>query len=839
MMFASPKHSILQKPSQQREFANDCWQVVSRCLFGSLLSLLMTCAAVPNCLPLYSQDPGTADKTDSATSKDGATIYQEMCASCHGTEGEGVTGHYSAALIGDRPVIDLAKLIEDTMPEEDPSLCVGEDARKVAQYIYDTFYSEVAQARRRPAQLEISRLTVPQYRNAIIDLLGSFGPRGWIGPSRGLSVTYYDSRGFNNRSKVEDGIDNEIRFAWGTIGPLPEQLYKPEFSVRWEGSVIAPETGNYDFVVRTNNGTRLWINDRQTALIDAWVRSGNDQEYRNSIFLVAGRPYYLRLEFFKAKEDKNSSIELAWRLPSGVESVVSGRYLTPYWVPDLVIPSTPFPPDDRSIGYERGTTISKAWEQATTMGAIEVADAVVRRLPQLAGLGKEDPAQQRDKVKAFALNFIKRAIRRPLTLEEEKRWIDRHFDDQTPVETSIKRIVLLTLKSPSFLYVDRTRETNDTYQIASRLAFAIWDSIPDDTLLEKAASGELRESQIQRDQVYRMLQDSRAKVKLRSFINHWIGTQYAIGLSKSSELFPGFDATTVSDLQTSFDLFIDDVLRADKPDFRLFLSADYLYLNERLAKLYGYDTTGAPSAGSNSTVELDFKKLKMDPQQRRGVLTHPLLLAMYSYHNASSPIHRGVFMTRHVLGRRLKPPPEAVSPFSEDLHPSLTTRERTILQTKDTSCRSCHGLINPLGFALENFDAIGKFRSEEKGKPIDAHGEYLQKSGELAKFEGILGLSDFLLTSTEVQDAFIEQLFHHMIKQPVRAYGYDTPENLRQKFLSANFDIYKLMVDIAEVACRGPSGSSIPSERTVQVNSSSISNEAAKNTAAIAESTKE
>jgi len=750
---------------------------------------------------------------------EGAAIYQAKCASCHGTAGEGVPGKYASALLGDRPIVDLADIIDQTMPEEDPSLCTGEDARKVAEYIYHTFYSEIAQARNRPPRADLSRMTVTQYRNAIIDLVNSFSWTNRIGNGRGLLFTYFNSRGFNPRNRVEEGIHHDINFQWHTAGPLPEQLIYPEFSIRWEGSLIAPETGSYELILRTNNGTRLWLNDRQTALIDAWVRSGNDQEYRSSIYLVAGRAYPLRVEFFKAKEDKTTSIELAWKLPSGEQSIISNRFLSPTKTSELLVPSTPFPPDDRSIGYERGTTISKAWEQATTMGAIEVADGIVKRLPDLAGFNRDAPAeQQREKVRAFANTFVQRALRRPLSEAEQKQWVERHFDNNTPIDVAVKRIVILTLKSPSFLYLERGSDARDAHHIASRLSFALWDSIPDETLLQKAGSGELLNPTTQREQIERMLRDSRAKTKLRSFVHHWLGTHHAIGLSKSKELYPDFDEETLADLQTSLELWIDDVLESPKADFRSFLNVDYLYLNERLAKLYGYDLSGAAVAGLDSEIEQRFYRVKMDPQQRFGILSHPLVLAMYSYHNASSPIHRGVFLTRQILGRRLKAPPVAVAPLGEELHPDLTTRERTVLQTQAKSCQSCHDMINNLGFSLESFDAIGRFRAEDRGKPIDDRGEYLQENGETVTFDGIKPLGDFLVLSTEVQDSFIEQLFHHMIKQPVRAYGNETPAELRIRFSENQFDIRRLMIDIAETACRGPRELISPANSTAQAN---------------------
>ena len=119
------------------------------------------------------------------------------------------------------------------------------------------------------------------------------------------------------------------------------------------------------------------------------------------------------------------------------------------------------------------------------------------------------------------------------------------------------------------------------------------------------------------------------------------------------------------------------------------------------------------------------------------MLTHPYLMATFAYTGTSSPIHRGVFLTRSVLGVTLRPPPEAFTPLRGDLHPKLTTRERVALQTKPASCQTCHGIINPLGFTLEHFDAVGRFRDKDNGKPIDATGTYQTRSGQTVKFTGV------------------------------------------------------------------------------------------------------
>jgi hypothetical protein len=224
------------------------------------------------------------------------------------------------------------------------------------------------------------------------------------------------------------------------------------------------------------------------------------------------------------------------------------------------------------------------------------------------------------------------------------------------------------------------------------------------------------------------------------------------------------------------------------------LLARDLYLNGRLAKFYGADLPA----------DAPFQKVALEPEQRAGLVTHPYLLATFAYTATSSPIHRGVFLSRSVLGRSLRPPPEAAAPLPPELHPDLTTRERVILQTRPTACTTCHGMINPLGFPLEQFDAVGRYRSEEKGKPIDATGGYQTRSGETVTFTGARDLAAFLADCAETHDAFVEQLFHHLVKQPIRAFGPETLNDLRHSFAQNGYNIRKLMVEIVTLAALGP-----------------------------------
>ncbi len=191
------------------------------------------------------------------------------------------------------------------------------------------------------------------------------------------------------------------------------------------------------------------------------------------------------------------------------------------------------------------------------------------------------------------------------------------------------------------------------------------------------------------------------------------------------------------------------------------------------------------------------KKFRSNPANAPGVLTHPYLLATFAYTTTSSPIHRGVFLSRSVLGRALLPPPEAFAPLPAELHPKLTTRERVDLQTRAQACQVCHNMINPLGFTLENFDAIGRFRDKEKDRPVDTTGSYLTRDGETVKFTGVRDLAAFLADSDETREAFVKQLFHYFVKQPIRAYSPDKVSELRRFFVDNRCNVRKLMVEIA------------------------------------------
>jgi hypothetical protein len=736
-------------------------------------------------------------------SRTGEQIFLAQCARCHGPFGEGTADFHPDPLVGDHSVEQLAVVIAETMPQDTDEKCSPEEARLVAAYMHEAFYSADAQLRNKPARIELSRLTVRQYQNVVADLVGSFrGSSDW-GPDRGLRARYNPTRNIRRDPNRVERVEPEVNFDWGTESPIPGKLDAKEFSVRWQGSILAPDTGTYEFILRTEHAARLWINDEEHPLIDAYVRATSDREFRGTIRLLGGRAYPIKLEFSKANQGVNDDkknkgkpkpavkayISLHWTRPFHTEEVIPSRNLSVKQVPEVFVLHTPFPPDDRSVGFERGTSISKAWDEATTEAAIEVASYVVTQLDNLAD-ADTDNSKHEPRLREFCHAFAARAFRRPLTDEQKQAYIDAQFAEAADLQTAVKRALLLVLKSPRFLYREVGNDSQDAYATAARMSFGLWDSIPDKQLSAAAAESQLDTYDQITGQLRRMLADMRTRAKLRDFMMDWLKVSQASELAKDDQAFSEFTPEVASDLRTSLELTVDELLGSRSPNFRELLQFNSIYLNGRLARVYDVELPE----------DAPFQKVSFQPDERSGIVSHPFVLANFAYTGTSSPIHRGVFITRSLLGRILRPPPESVAPLAPELHASLTTRERVELQTSAETCQTCHGMVNPLGFALEHFDAIGRYRQVENNRPIDAGGSYLTRSGEAAEFDGVRELAEFLADSEETHEAFVRQLFHHTVKQPIGAYGKNRLPELKQAFIENDFDISKLLVDVV-AAC--------------------------------------
>lgn len=726
----------------------------------------------------------------------GEAIYRKLCIECHGGKGEGVQDKADEPLYGERSLASLTRRIDRTMPENKPELCVGEDAAAVAAYIYQAFYSPRSRAGGAVVKADLTRLTVAQYRNSIADWLGEMDWRPATGPEgeRGLKGEYFGSQHFSGSKEKEqkdkfERRDAMVDFSFGADSPDPAVLGAQEFSIRWTGSVIATETGMYEFILKTPNGAKLSINRDEPPLIDAWVSSGPEvREEKASVFLLGGRAYRLRLEYFKFK-DKSASIGLWWKTPQGVAVPVPASQLIPTSVRTIPVIAVPFPADDSSFGYERGTGVNRAWYDAVSAGAIKTAEYVAERFPELSGV-KADAPDRLVKTKEFARHLVSTGFRRWLGETETDAVIGPFFGEGAVPEVALKRAVMAIVMSPRFLYPEVEQpEVPDGYTMASRLALALWDSVPDKALMKAATDGKLNHREGLAQEGRRMLADPRAREKLRGFFHHWLELKDADTIAKDPAAFPGFDSAVLADLRRSLDLFLDKVVWEGSSDYRELLRADWLMLNPRLAALYGKSVAGP-----------GFEPVTFAPGERAGVITHPYLLTSFSYFKNTSPIHRGVFLTRNIVGRQLKPPPAAVEFKDGNFDPSLTMREKVTEITKPAACMGCHTTINPLGFSLENYDAIGRWRTEDNGKPVNTASDFTGDDGGTVRLEKPMDVAEFAIGSEAAHRTFVKHLFNHVVKQPAAAYGAGTMDRLLKSFEESNFNVRDLMLETALTA---------------------------------------
>jgi hypothetical protein len=274
-------------------------------------------------------------------------------------------------------------------------------------------------------------------------------------------------------------------------------------------------------------------------------------------------------------------------------------------------------------------------------------------------------------------------------------------------------------------------------ELASRLSFFLWSSIPDDELLDTAIQGKLRTPGMLERQVRRMLADERSQTLVSNFAGQWLYLRNLASSNPDMRLFAGFDDNLRQAFRRETELFFNSIMRDDRNVLEL-LSANYTFLNERLAKHYGIPNV----YGSR------FRKVELgESAHRGGLLGQGSILTVTSYANRTSPVIRGKWILSNILGVAPPPPPGKIPALKENagVEKVVSMRERMAQHRADPACAGCHALMDPIGFAMENYDAIGRWRTHESGTPIDSAGGLPDGS----KFEGVAGLQKALLSRPE------------------------------------------------------------------------------------------
>ena len=394
--------------------------------------------------------------------------------------------------------------------------------------------------------------------------------------------------------------------------------------------------------------------------------------------------------------------------------------------------------------------------QVTITGPYDTNDAAPvvptpsrRRIFSCSPSDAQPVTEQRACAREILSKLARRAYRRPVTSADLDVLLD-FFEDgrvEDGFDAGIELALRWVLASPEFvLRVEREPDglaPGTTYEIselelASRLSFFLWSSVPDDELIDLAATGQLREPAILEAQTRRMLADDRASALVTNFASQWLYLRNVPALYPDEDLFPHVGEALRQAMQRETELFVEDIFLRDQNVMNL-LTADYTFVNERLARHYDI-----PHVYGSHFRRVSLDRLGHDA--RRGLLGHASILAVTAYPNRTSPVLRGKWVLENLLGTPPASPPPDVPSLEEttDNGEVLSMREATELHRANPVCASCHRLMDPPGFALEQFDAVGRFRTHTAANTlIDATGELPDGT----QFDGAAGLRDALVAS--------------------------------------------------------------------------------------------
>ncbi len=307
-------------------------------------------------------------------------------------------------------------------------------------------------------------------------------------------------------------------------------------------------------------------------------------------------------------------------------------------------------------------------------------------------------------------DLARRAYRRPVTNDE----IDglMHFVEQAgSIDHGMELALEAMLVSPRFLFRIEPADHLDDFQFASRLSYFLWSSTPDDELFQLADQHRLRDPEVLHAQIHRMLLDPKSRALVENFGGQWLETRNLDSLQPDPVKFPQFTPELRRDMKRETELFFQSIIRDDRP-ISDFLNANYTFLNQRLAAFYGIP--GVQGA--------QFRRVELPPDSHRsGILTQASVLTVTSYPARTSPVLRGKWILENLLDSPPPPPPPNVPKLDETaLGSTATVRQRLEEHRANPACQGCHARMDPLGFELENYDAIGEWRTQDGSLPIDA-----------------------------------------------------------------------------------------------------------------------
>ena len=741
-------------------------------MFRTILAVVL---AAVGCLSVSAQEPSSPDPQAPSTYR---AVLNRYCITCHNENLK------TAGLILSKVDIEnipagaevwekvIRKLRAGQMPPPGMPRPDKATSDSFAAYV-ETELDRAAEARPDPGRLAaIHRLNRSEYANAIRDLLG----------------VEIDERSLLPADDGAHGFDNIADVL--AVSPVLFERYLTAAEQISRLAIGDPSTPpvleEYDLAdsLRQNDrmseglpfGSRGGISIRHHFPVDGEyvikVRLQRDN-LGNIIFIYEPKQLDVRLDgarikLFQVGGERNGREDYEHTADAGLEvrfPVKAGpRLVGVTFLKDTLKPEG-IPRDGgyrRSVAFEGVGSVTIAGPY-NTIGTGETASRRKIFVCRPAAVADEEVC-----AKKILHALARRAYRRPVTEQDTQPLLSlyRAGRSKAGFEVGIRMAIEGMLVSPGFLFRTERDPANvipDTaylisdVELASRLSFFLWSSIPDDELLDLAERGRLKDPVVLEQQVRRMLRDSRSQSLVSNFAGQWLFLRNMRTKAPDLAVFANFDENLRKAFIKETELFFESIVRENRSVLDL-LNADYTFLNERLARHYQIPNV----YGSH------FRRVTLNDVNRKGLLGQGSILAVTSYATRTAPTLRGKWLLENILGTPPPPPPPDVPSLKDDKHAkALTMRQRMEQHSVNPTCASCHKLMDPLGFALENFDAIGQWRTTEAKTPIDASGVLPDGT----KFQGPAELREILLSRhEEFVHTLTEKLFTYALGRAVEYY---------------------------------------------------------------------
>jgi hypothetical protein len=430
---------------------------------------------------------------------------------------------------------------------------------------------------------------------------------------------------------------------------------------------------------------------------------------------------------------------------------------------DATSPGRGLPEDETHHGFNNNADVQGISPLHAT-GYVEIAEAIASRVdlaPLVPCKGEDDACAQ-----AFVEGLGKRAFRRALRPEETQRLLAffRVRKAEGGFEHAARHTIQLMLSAPQFLFRiegspsagPATRLT--PYETASRLSYLILGSMPDAPLFQAAETGKLTTADDVVREAKRLLDDPRARGRMRDFFGQWIEAGKILFVNRDTKTYTGFANDVIPGLlHEEAVTFVEHVaMDPDKGAFETLFTGTFSYGRARLLQFYGL-----PQAKETAATRDNVREFKTDPARFSGLLTHAGALAANALEDQTHPVYRGRWVRERFLCQRPPPPPPGVMAAPPEVAPGLPTRERWARHSRDAACSACHRLLDPIGFGFEAYGPDGRYRLAEGGRAIDASGEILDGADAAGRFTGVVELGKKLAASETVRECLATQLFRY------------------------------------------------------------------------------